>query len=540
MSFRLFNLVLGKNNEMKSLFVFVLIFCTFHSIGQVPEPAVLSLKVFAGDGGDQIVPYVTQSADGGSIIHLGTTSLTGPITDTFCAAEPSFGQAIFVKFNSDASSRGWYKCRKSSWSDTSYVFMFQTADNNIIIGGMTNSGNKWIIRKEDSAGNVLWMKAYGGSGSQMLYSMAPTVDGGFVLFGSAYGNDGDIGFHYGSAGTRDFWVLKIDAYGDKQWSKVYGGTGEDIGGSVLLAPDGGYYIIGSTTSTDNECNDNHGLGDVFVARLDSNGGIVWHRCYGGSGSDGGEVQGCRAVLNGKGGVLIAAKTGSSDGDVSHKINVTGYNFWLLNLSDVGSIIWDNCYGGGGAEIPSSMCLSINGSIWMIGISHLASGQVNMTYGGSSDAYVVHADSNGNFLSAKVLGSSGQDVGYMICPLSDGSVLAGGYYGAGDGVFPSTLFGSAPDAFLVRLSNWPANIDVLSAETSFSVYPNPTTDWINIHSGRSGYARIQINDAIGREMYRGVFTNELSLPILDWHKGFYYVHVIDNESQDSYIQKLIIQ
>lgn len=516
---------------MKKL-LFLLFFLPFISQAQVPEPHMLSLQVIGGNGGDQVRFSTSKSIDGGVILTMSSTSTSGSIVDSFCNG------AIFAKYNANATVREWVKCRKNNWGDTGYIFMFETTSDEYILGGVANSGSKWVIRKEDASGNTLWIKAYGGSGSQMLYSMMQTDDGGYILFGSAYGGDGDIGFHYGSAGTRDFWVLKVNANGEKVWSKVYGGTGEDIGGKISEAPDGGCYIVGSTNSIDNECTGNHGATEAFVARLDMSGNIIWRKVLGGSGYDGGgENQGCTATPNGKGGVLIATTSGSNDGDVNHQINYPGSNIWLLDIDSTGNVLWDNCYGGGGAEFPNSVCYATDGSIWIMGISQAAGGQVNTSYG-SKDAYVVHTDKFGNFLNAKVLGSTRQDGGHMIYPLSNGLVIGGGYYSEGNGVFPP-IHNVGPDAFLVKFTNWATDIQTLSTGNLLTLYPNPAKDIITINSYDNEKSRIAINDITGRMIYSNAITNQIQISVNEWQAGMYFVHLLHDDGQKT-VQKLIVQ
>jgi hypothetical protein len=444
---------------------------------------------------------------------------------------------VFVKYNSDGAKE-WFKCRQSAWSDTAYTFMFQTLDEKFVLGGMANNGSKWVVRKEDGAGNGIWTKAYGGSGSQMLYSMIQTDDGGFIMFGSAYGGDGDIGFHYGSAGTRDFWVLKVDTNGDKVWSRVYGGTGEDLGGAVAMASDGGCYIVGSTNSTDNECTGNHGATDAFVARLNDSGILVWSKMLGGSGFDGGvENEGCNAVADGKGGLLIASASGSSDGDVSHQINDPGSNIWVIQLDSTGGIMWDNCYGGGGTEYPNAVCYATDRSIWIMGCSQVAGGQVNVAYG-SRDAYVVHMDSVGNFLNAKVIGSTAQDVGYIIHPLRNGLVFGGGYYMNGNGTFPNIHNGFS-DAFVAKFTNWTNEIQVFSTEVQFSVWPNPSRDAVIIEKYNDIPSTIVVSNTLGRTIYNSTINSKIWIPVHEWAAGMYYVHLINDRGYRE-VQKLIVK
>lgn len=505
-------------------------------IAQLETP-MISLETIGGDVSDQVSSFVAKTSDGGFIVGLGSNSTSGPITDDFCS--PTFvNRAIFIKLNAGATVKEWSRCYQSSWSDTGYSYMLQALDGGYVIGGMVNSGNYWVIRKEDASGNILWIKLYGGTGSQMLYSMMATDDGGYILFGSAYSGSGDMGFHYGSAFKRDFWVLKVDADGEKVWSKIYGGTGDDIGASVVPAPDGGCYIVGSTQSADYDCADNHGFGDVFVARLDTAGEIIWHKCIGGSAPD--HASG-GAISNGSGGVLIAGGAASEDGDVSQKVNSIGSNIWLINMDSDGDILWDKCYGGAGQEYANSVCWGTDGTIWVMGSSQTAAGQVKYGYG-DKDAWIVHADSDGNFLNAKVLGSGKKDVGAMIYPLSDGSVLGGGYFTNKSGLFsPYPFYGGGSDAFLVKFANWANEIYTVTPNTSISISPNPATDVIQIQRHFGGTAKISVVDIMGRTVYREKSNSRnIQIPISDWHSGMYYVQVADEFGNRVGVQKVVVR
>jgi len=524
---------------MRATISFLFLFLSVAALAQVPEPALISLKVLGGAGGDQVDQFTSNTPDGGFIMTSSTSSLAGPFPDTFCHAGPSYVSSIFIKYNADGNVREWFKCRKSSWSDTGYIFMFDAGDDTYIFGGEIHNGNLWFVRKETAGGSVLWTKAYGGSSSQMLYSMTPTDDGGYILFGSAYGGDGDIGFHYGGFGKRDFWVLKVDMNGNKVWSKVYGGMNEDLGCSVVPGPNGGCYIVGSTNSTDHECSGNHGGTDAFVARLNNDGNIIWRRVLGGSGLDGGgEGEGSSSIPNGSGGILIATISGSADGDVSHQINNPGSNIWVINMDSASNIVWDKCYGGGGAEYPNSICYGTDGTIWIMGCSQNSGGQVNASYG-KKDTWLVHTDGAGNFLNAKVLGSTGSDVGYMVHPLSDGSVLTGGYYGAGDGVFPGGFQGGFLDAYFAKFAPWPDEIEAITTGNSVSVFPNPANGKINIVSPSVAQVTALVTDLVGNTVYRLAFSERLQIQTDDWAAGTYLVQVIDENGYRE-VKRIVIQ
>ncbi len=87
----------------------------------------------------------------------------------------------------------------------------------------------------DGSGSVSWAKTIGGTGSDIGYSIAQTSDGGYVIGGrtDSYG-----------AGGYDFYVVKLDGSGNLSWTKTIGGTGSDVGNSIVQTSDGGYVIGG--------------------------------------------------------------------------------------------------------------------------------------------------------------------------------------------------------------------------------------------------------------------------------------------------------
>src|SRR3990167_11098320 len=108
------------------------------------------------------------------------------------------------------------------WSKTFegyFSFVGQTSDGGYILAGSTNSYGAGLI-KTDSYGNKLWSKTFGGSKSDDAQSVQQTKDGGYILVG--YTNS------YG-AGYGDVWLIKTDSYGNKLWSKTFGGSDLDKG-----------------------------------------------------------------------------------------------------------------------------------------------------------------------------------------------------------------------------------------------------------------------------------------------------------------------
>src|SRR5438128_1276147 len=95
-----------------------------------------------------------------------------------------------------------------------------------------------------------WDKTFGGSGDDLLnsnQSIQQTSDGGYILGGTS--NSNSSGDKTGqSKGDWDYWVVKIDANGNKQWDQTYGGAYEDQLCAIQQTSDGGYIIGGYSNS----------------------------------------------------------------------------------------------------------------------------------------------------------------------------------------------------------------------------------------------------------------------------------------------------
>ena len=123
--------------------------------------------------------------------------------------------------------------------------MQQTTDGGYIIGGYTGSfgagSNDFYLLRTNNTGDTLWTKTFGGTGDDGGYSVQATADGGFIVVGitSSFG-----------AGEYDVYLIKTDTNGDTLWTKTYGDNGSEYGYSVNQTADGGYIITGVT---DNYC-----------------------------------------------------------------------------------------------------------------------------------------------------------------------------------------------------------------------------------------------------------------------------------------------
>jgi len=115
-----------------------------------------------------------------------------------------------------------------------------------------------------------WQKCLGGSDIDEAHSIQQTSDGGYIVAGWTYSNDSDV---YGNHGWRDIWVVKLDENGNIQWQKCLGGSDSDKAYSIQQTSDGGYIVAGLAYSNNGDVYGNHGESDMWIVKLDENGNL---------------------------------------------------------------------------------------------------------------------------------------------------------------------------------------------------------------------------------------------------------------------------
>src|SRR5262245_30186031 len=92
-----------------------------------------------------------------------------------------------------------------------------------------------------------WDSRFGGSDNELCASLAKTSDGGSILGGwSTSEISGDKSQPF--LGSYDYWILKSDANGVKQWDVTFGGSSNDQCVSIQQTTDGGYILGGYSQS----------------------------------------------------------------------------------------------------------------------------------------------------------------------------------------------------------------------------------------------------------------------------------------------------
>jgi hypothetical protein len=171
------------------------------------------------------------------------------------------------------------------------------------------SDGRIVVFKIDDEGNLEWAKFHGGSSRDVVNMIAVTPLGEYALVGTTSSNDGDFAESY--RGGLDIFVILLDQRGDMRMCTALGGSGNEKGASIAVTSSGELIVAGETSSNDGDFEGmNKGSNDIFILKLNNRGDVQWSRLYGGSRDDLG-----RAVsVTPDGNIMITGSTRSKDGD----------------------------------------------------------------------------------------------------------------------------------------------------------------------------------------------------------------------------------
>ena len=134
----------------------------------------------------------------------------------------------------------------SKTNDGNYIFAGVKSEMDLISNGFFGRYDEqyWVLKFSES-GQMIWEKTFGGNKYDEAFSVESTNDGGYIIGGSVQSNLDDFS---NNAGNLDAWILKTDANGIEEWSKLYGGAGNENLKSITETSDGGYLMLAATNS----------------------------------------------------------------------------------------------------------------------------------------------------------------------------------------------------------------------------------------------------------------------------------------------------
>ncbi len=333
-------------------------------------------KTFGGNAYDK-ARYIMEDLEGNILVVGGTYSTDGDV-------DSSYGNGdLFVLKLDPAGTIIWFR----NYGGTGYEggrMIQQFPNGDYLIAGYTTSKNYdvdttrglhdgWLL-KMNIDGDVIWSQTYGGSGEDRMRSFIETPDGGYMFFGSCSSNDFQLS---GNHGGSDYWVGKVDSLGNHEWSKLYGGSLDELAYHIQPTSDGNYLLTGSTYSNDGDVTGFKGGTDGWLVKIDSTGNLISQNCYGGSLFD----RLNRSYENSQGKIMTFGFAQSSDFDLAGSNVGPSQNFWLVQLDGNMTVDWSFCTGGTNSDLGEDMFFNAaDSSFILMGDSKSVNGSVLNNHG----------------------------------------------------------------------------------------------------------------------------------------------------------------
>lgn len=505
-----------------------------HSIAQAP---VIDWQKCLGGSGNDYGYFIQQTTGGGFIIAGIAGSVDGDVTGKHDAED-----YWMIKLTS-AGNIEWQKTLGGNGYD--YAFSVQqTTDGGFIAAGLTTSvdgdvtGNHgsedaWVV-KLDASGNITWQHAYGGSNYDGLFAIQQSGDDGYIAAGYSASADGDVTVNHGDL---DCWVIKIDNEGNLQWQKSLGGSMQDRAYSILVIPEEGFMMAGTTASSNGDVTLQHGAEDYWLVKLDNSGNMEWQKTYGGADNDG-----LHSISQaGDNGYVFTGYSGSNSGDVTG--NHGSYDYWTVCTDATGNILWQQSLGGSGDDEAWAVSPANDGGFIVAGNSISSDGDVTGNHG-SQDYWLVKLSADGSMAWQGCYGGTDIDNATSAVQTADaGYVLAGSTSSFNGNVAGNHGY---TDVWIVRLDA-ATGISEPSLKTgSLLVHPNPLSNasTVSFSLKRKSVVELSLYDLTGREIQRLLHENSaagthcLLLDKVKQPAGIYLLRLsIDGESL---VQKIEVQ
>lgn len=507
------------------LFAFILSFL----LAAQTAPVIQWQKTLGGTDWDQ-GHSVWATTDGGSVIACYSPSINGDVTGNH-----GNGDYWVVKLDA-AGNIQWQKSLGGSDYDMPHAIQ-QTSDGGYIVVGESKSidgdvtghhgttsiySDMWVV-KLNNLGNLEWQKSLGGSYPEVAYSVQQTIDGGYILAGYSSSIDGDAIGHL-TYNNVDVWIVKINSIGNIIWQKSFGGFSTEVACGVIQTFDGGYVVAASTSSNSGDVTFLYGENDYWIIKLDSTGNIQWQKTFGGSYNE--SLTSIQQTSDG--GYIVAGNSQSHDFDVTmHYGSAINYDTWIVKLNAVGNIQWQKTIGGTGGDNANSIQQLADGGYIFAGVSSSTDGDASVNPAAGGNFWIVRLNSNGNVVWQKSVGGTNFDIAKSIRQTIDGGFIVAGYSYSNNG--DVTLhYGNPtyPDIWVVKLGSETLSTQEIE-NLKISVYPNPTSDNINV-SGISSDVEFKIYNPVGQMVSQGKTKNQ-SVDVMHLAKGIYFIQLKEKEN-----------
>ena len=319
--------------------------------------------------------------------------------------------------------------------------------------------------------------------------------------------------------------MKLNSSGTVIWDRTIGGDQDDFAEDIFATSDNGFIVTGSSDSdvSGNKTQDNNGVTDYWIIKLNSSGSIQWQQSIGGSGTNAASS----IVQNSDGDYLVGGFSTSGISGDKTEVSRGGFDYWVLKLDSSGDIIWDKTIGGNNDDFFRTLNTTSYGGVFIGGYttSGLSGDKTENSVGGSFDMWGVKLASDGSFQWDETLGGTGFDFLYTSLENSEGNLILAGLSTSGVSVDHDEPNLGGSDIWILEYNNLLSVADINSS-MDLSLSPIPAESSLNISLTDTNIESVSIYAIDGRELLqtKGDNQSSMSLNVELLPTGTYFIKV----------------
>ncbi len=450
--------------------------------------------VSAGGTNQDLGNAIAVDADGNVLVtgtfretaNFGDQSITTGGTGTFIVKYDTDGNALWARAGTTTNSiigNGIAVDATGNVYVTGY-FLYSAAFGTTPV--TTTGYRELFVVKYNAAGDLQWATVSDGSYFVQTNAIAADAAGNTVITGY-FSDDLTVGSSTMSAvGNYDIFVIRLDADGNKQWGRQAGGstTYFDEGYGVAMDAAGNAYVTGcfaGTSSFDDVTLAGSGQNnlDIFLAKYDASGDVIWARSAGSTGDD----RGMDVSVDAAGNAYLAGYVhGNADFSGTPLPSIGNADIIVAKYAPDGIFQWVQQAGGNSVDHANGIAADATGNCYVTGsfrfTANFGSHQIN-AQGSLSDFFV-----------AKV----------------------------GSSIITSVL-------------------DIASSNT-VTVYPNPTRDMLFVRLENGAALRVELYDILGNRVLSQNITDNRPIKVSHLPAGMYVLRTFEGSSMSTH--RVVVQ
>ena len=258
------------------------------------------------------------------------------------------------------------------WSADRTYGVHVDRQGNVYVCG--DGAGQLYLKKFDKEGTSIWEGNW-GNGSESAFCVVADATSNVYVSGYTSGSfDGQL-----NAGGIDNFLTKFDTDGHRIWTRIWGYSGDEFGGTICLDYEGNIYVAGSAGGSFDGQPYAGGRWDLYLKKFNPLGTRLWTRIWGSSSLDGDDAM---VSFLPTGMVCVASQT---QGAFHGQTNSGAADVCLTWFDLQGNVLTSRIWGSLSTDSGLSVAADESGNLYVVGLTFGAfDGQTAL---GNGDAFL---------------------------------------------------------------------------------------------------------------------------------------------------------